>query len=79
MSLDSNALQDVLGRNVISRPEDDGLIATEYIPDTTPPFIVNSTLNMTSRDLMLSFSEPINVTSFVTTALGLTNEDGGYK
>eukprot|EP00035_Acanthoeca_spectabilis_P018800 m.403424 g.403424 ORF g.403424 m.403424 type:complete len:6121 (+) comp16790_c1_seq2:183-18545(+) len=71
ITLTANAINDIDSRDVLAVTT--ALLATQFIPDATPPTVVNVDMNLDSGELTLFFSEAINTSVFSSTALTLSN------
>ena len=74
-----NFIRDMAGNAVIELPNRDRSITrilNAFIDDTTGPILEGYTLNLTSRELILSFDEPVRVTSFNISGITLQSSRG---
>ena len=61
LTMSADALNDIRGVDVIAITNGNGLIASTYIRDTTPPVLISFDLNMYSGGyISFTFDEPIN-------------------
>ena len=60
LTMSADALNDIRGVDVIAITNGNGLIASTYIRDTTPPVLISFDLNMHSGYISFTFDEPIN-------------------
>ena len=74
LQITAGAFEDTFGRNVVALTADKAQKAKLYVPDTTPPTITRTQLNMTDGSLTIQFSEAINTSSFVVTDLALQEQ-----
>ncbi|KAL5489578.1 hypothetical protein EMCRGX_G018688 [Ephydatia muelleri] len=74
ISLYSSAISDLarIPNSVVSISRTAGLLG-RYVPDTTPPVLLNYTLDLQSNNLVLTFSEPVNTNMLVITQLSFTS------
>jgi hypothetical protein len=70
-----NTISDMVGSAVVPRNFTDGINAINFTEDATSPRLVQSALNLTAETLMLSFSEPVRVSSLVVTEITLMNDN----
>jgi len=69
MALDAATIDDVFGRDVVAIARNRGLQAKSVTPDTISPTISSSKLSMSTSTLFIAFSEAVNVSTFVSTAI----------
>jgi hypothetical protein len=67
----SSAFEDVSGRDVLAIVDGKAVQASDVVTDETAPVLVVSTLDLTSEQLVLNFSEPLNTSSFDSTGISL--------
>ena len=72
--LDSSAVDDMNGNGVVEIENGFAIPADGYIPDTTPPELLNYTLDLNRGEINLVFSETVNAQSIEFTELTLLNE-----
>jgi hypothetical protein len=71
LSMTADAFDDTSGRDVISVTRSKAQQAAKFVPDTVPPTITGSTLDLSANTLVFNFSEPINMSSFDPAAITL--------
>ena len=72
LAVDSGAILDLSGIPLLSRVNGESVIrVSTYTPDTTPPELVEFTLDLDLGTLWLTFSETVNATTFVPTSVTL--------
>ena len=74
LAIASFAITDTAGNPVITIAPSDALRVSDFNNDTRPPTLESFELNFNSRQLVLTFSETVNVTSLNVTGLTLHNE-----
>ena len=74
--MSGSVFADVLGRNVISIAASAAQQAASYVPDQTPPTILQSQVDMAQRTISFWFSEPVDTSSFSIEAIVLQSGDG---
>ena len=67
----SSHIYDMFGNPVVLVWNQDALLVSECVNDTTPPWLVNFTLNMHNSTLTLTFDETVNTTSLDTRQITL--------
>ena len=72
ISILTGSIEDVFGNPVTGIRETDGLMADNVIPDTLPPTLTSYSLNLTTEELILTFSETVNASSLMITAYRLS-------
>ena len=70
LHLDSSAISDVFGNDVLANT---AIRVSNWTADLTPPVVVEATLNMDEGQLLLRFSELVNVSSMAPAKLGLVD------
>ncbi|KAL5488650.1 hypothetical protein EMCRGX_G017626 [Ephydatia muelleri] len=74
ISITDLTVVDQRGNDVIEIPENAGLRVRIYTPDTTRPVLINSTLDMNSATLILTFSETVNAYSLNVAQIWIQND-----
>ena len=72
-----NAVRDMFGLGLASRPADAAMRASSVLPDVTHPSLVNASLSFGDQELKLTFSEPVLGQVLDPTAVVLTNGSAG--
>ena len=65
------------GNSITSIPRENPLRVLVYIPDQTPPFLVNFTADLNNSKIVLSFSETVNASSLVPSQITLLSMRSG--
>lgn len=73
LSFSERFISDTSGNPVVAISSSMAVSVVSFIPDTTPPFMANFSINITSGVLSLTFDEPVNISSFDFTGLTLLN------
>lgn len=81
LAIGVSVFEDTLGRYVIAEPKDKAkqVKLSGYTPDSTPPQISKSSLDMTAGTLSLSFTEAIDATTFNISDIAIKNAAGDRK
>ena len=74
ISMLASAFDDTSGRDASAVTNGRAVQAKVVVPDVTPPTLVSSTLELSSDKLVLSFSEPLNYSSFESTVISLQSQ-----
>ena len=83
-----NVITDMAGNNLVELPNTDRNLTRSlisFVDDTTGPVLTDFVLNLTSRELLLTFDEPVSLATFDTTGLtfvafvGATNMEETYQ
>ena len=72
-------ITDMAGNNLVELPNGDRTLSRSlltFIDDTKGPVLLDFILNLTSRELSLTFDEPVNAATFDTTSLTLVAYEG---
>ena len=69
----ADVVRDLQSSDIVPITNDNGIQATSHIPDTTSPRLENFTLDLDSGELLLNFSETVNVGSVDVSGLVLQN------
>ena len=72
LSLTSIAIMDMDGNSVLQSPT---FSVSSFIPDTTPPRLLNFAIDMNRGELTLRFDETVNATSLIFDYLALINNE----
>ena len=73
----SKTLFDVFGNNIRATTELTAIFASDFVNDTTPPFVENYSLNLTSNSIFLTYSETVLADTFDASSVTLQKEDNG--
>ena len=73
ISITDATVSDLNDNRVVAIPQSEGLQARIVTPDTTPPILVNFTLNMNSTTLILTFNETVNASSLMVDQISIQN------
>ena len=73
LSVSANGVLDPDGFSIVEIPFTSAIQASQVVPDTEPPEIINAALDMNSGVFSLSASEPVGESSVVITAFTLQN------
>ena len=65
ITIEAETFNDIRGEDIIAVTNDNAIIASTYIPDSTPPILELFDFDLDSGNLVLFFDEPIDVNSFV--------------
>ena len=76
ISLTPEAISDMNGNPVIEVASHDGLPASGFTTDTTPPMLISFSLNLTAEVLSLTFDETVNASSLMPESI--TIQQGEY-
>ena len=71
LSLTGDFIRDVYANAVIPVPLSAALLVSSFTSDVTPPSLLSFSMNMTSGILSMTFSEPVNVASFLFSGITL--------
>ena len=71
LTIRAYAINDIRGVDVIATTNGNGIIASNYIRDSTPPVLTNFNLDMDNGRIYFTFDEPINIYSFNFTLFSL--------
>ena len=71
VAFSSALIDDMNGNNVIARASSEGLQVSDFATDDTAPTLVTSTLNLNDGTLMISFTEPVRITSLAIASVQL--------
>jgi hypothetical protein len=74
ISMLASAFDDTSSRGASVVTNGGAVQAKVVVPDVTPPTLVSSTLELSSDKLVLSFSEPLNYSSFESTVISLQSQ-----
>ena len=83
-----NVITDMAGNNLVELPNTDRTLTRSlisFVDDTTGPVLTDFVLNLTSRELLLTFDEPVSLATFDPTGLtfvafvGATNMEETYQ
>ena len=77
ISFPSTAIQDTAGNSVIAVDETDATIATRYIGDSTPPTLNSFTFNVNTDQLVLTFSEIVDIDVFNFSRVSILSDASG--
>jgi len=77
VSMNVGGAKDVSGNNVTAVGSENGLAATSFTQDTTPPELLSFTFSLDTGAMVLSFSETVNGSSFDPTELQLQSAANG--
>ena len=75
ISITEAAVLDLRNNPVVAIPQSEGLQARIVTPDTTPPILVNFTLDMNSTTLILIFNETVNASSLMVDQIAVLNNE----
>lgn len=75
MTVAAHGVDDVYGVDVLAVTNGNGIRATRLIADTSQPQLVEFSLDMNTGTVHLSFSDTVNLTSFVQTRVVLVNSN----
>ena len=75
LSMSNNSIQDVSGNYALSIPANRALSINQFIPDTTDPILLTYDLDINTGVVNLTFSEAVNLSSFVASGLTLQNTE----
>ena len=75
ISITDAAVSDLNDNPVVAVTQSEGLQARIVTPDTTPPILVNFTLDMNSTTLILTFNETVNASSLMVDRIAIQNND----
>ena len=64
LTMSADAINDIRGVDVIAITSGNGIIASAYIRDSTPPVLISFNLDMDRGTIRFTFDEPINRYSF---------------
>ena len=73
ISVTDAAVSDLNDNPVVAVRQSEGLQARIVTPDTTPPILVNFTLDMDSTTLILTFNETVNASSLMVDQISIQN------
>ena len=76
ITIGADVVRDVGNLDVIPITNGNALQVTLFIPDETPPYLKNYTLDLNTGRLLLSFSESVSVATLNISDIGLQNEEG---
>ena len=77
LSLTAQAVQDMVGNDIVNVTIDQPLAATNYTRDSINPVLEYYRLDLTNETLLMHFSETVNASSFSVVELRLQNAVGG--
>ena len=75
LSLASYVIKDTAGNPVITTPPSNALRVRNYNNDTLPPMFESFDINLSTRNLLITFTETVNVSTFVPALFTLSNSD----
>jgi hypothetical protein len=75
ISFSSDLMDDMAPRKVTEVPFTAGEKAVVFVPDTTSPRVVDTTLDLEARELTLVFDEPVRVNTISVTDITLLNDN----
>ena len=76
LSFSSSLVQDMYGSPVVEVGPEGALVVAIYAEDVTPPTLVFFDLDLGTRQMNLTFNEPVNISTFGATQLTLLNAAG---
>jgi len=72
-SIASGLLQNQQGQSVTAIPVASAKQVAQFTADNISPFVLNFSLNMNTAVVLITFSEPINITTFMPAAFSIQN------
>jgi len=72
LSVLGNGIRDTAGNPIVELAANQALRASYFIPDTTPPRLMTSTLNMNTGNLILSFDETVKADTLAVSRIYLS-------
>ena len=71
LTFSNHTIQDMNDNYVIGKSDSEGVLVTEFIGDTTPPFILSFKLDMNTGVLNITFNEVIDALAYNVSAISL--------